>query len=56
VAECGHAVVRIGHVIAGDNRPADLLAPGCMLAFGLYLAAVGARLRRRGGHSGAGSA
>lgn len=44
IAECGHALVRIGHVIAGDNPPADLLAPACMLAFGLYLLALGVRL------------
>jgi hypothetical protein len=47
VAECGHALVRIGHVIAGDNPPADLLAPGCMLAFGVYLLAVGLLLWSR---------
>ncbi len=45
VAECGHALVRIGHVIAGDNPPDDLLAPAFMLAFGLVLAAVGIRAR-----------
>ena len=44
IAECGHALVRIGHVIAGDNPPADLVAPGLMLAFGLYLLALGVRL------------
>jgi hypothetical protein len=43
VAECGHALVRIGHVVAGDNPPADLVAPGAMLTFGLYLFAVGVR-------------
>ena len=42
VAECGHALVRIGHVIAGDNPPGDLLAPAAMLLFGLILLAVGA--------------
>jgi hypothetical protein len=36
-AELGHALVRIGHVAVGDNTPADLLAPSCMLAFGGYL-------------------
>jgi hypothetical protein len=44
VAECGHALVRIGHVVAGDNPRADLVAPSLMLAFGLYLLALGARL------------
>lgn len=44
VADGGHALVRIGHVIAGDNPAADLLAPGFMLAFGLYLLALGVRL------------
>jgi len=37
VAELGHAIVRIGHIVVGDNPPADLLAPSCMLAFGVYL-------------------
>src|SRR5262249_30933666 len=37
VAELGHAIVRIGHIAVGDNPPADLLAPSCMLAFGVYL-------------------
>ena len=45
IAECGHALVRIGHVIAGDNPTADLLAPAFMLLFGLYLLIVGLRLR-----------
>jgi hypothetical protein len=31
-------------VIAGDNPPADLVAPGLMLAFGLYLLGLGVRL------------
>ncbi len=43
VAECGHALVRIGHVIAGDNRPDDLLAPILMLLFGLVLFGAGVR-------------
>ena len=37
VAELGHAAVRIGHIAVGDNAPADLLAPSCMVAFGAYL-------------------
>ena len=41
VAECGHALVRIGHVMAGDNPPDDLLAPTLMLLFGLLLLGVG---------------
>jgi uncharacterized membrane protein len=43
VAELGHALVRICHVVAGDNPPDDLLAPTFMLLFGLLLAAVGGR-------------
>ena len=41
VAECGHALVRIGHVMAGDNPRDDLLAPIFMLLFGLVLLGVG---------------
>ncbi len=41
VAECGHALVRIGHVMAGDNPCDDLLAPTFMLLFGLVLLGVG---------------
>ncbi len=41
VAECGHALVRIGHVIAGDNPRDDLLAPALMLLFGVFLFAAG---------------
>ena len=41
VAECGHALVRVGHVIVGDNPRADLLAPAFMLLFGLTLLGVG---------------
>jgi len=47
VAECGHALVRIGHVIAGDNSPADLVAPAFMLSFGLGLLVVGLRVWRQ---------
>lgn len=46
VAELGHAAVRIGHVAAGDNPPADLLAPLCMLTFGVYLLLLTARRDR----------
>ena len=41
VAECGHALVRIGHVMAGDNPRDDLLAPTVMLLFGIVLLGVG---------------
>lgn len=41
VAECGHALVRIGHVMAGDNPREDLVAPTFMLLFGLVLLGVG---------------
>jgi hypothetical protein len=47
LAECGHALVRIGHVLAGDNPRADLLAPAFMLSFGLFLAVVGIRAWKR---------
>jgi uncharacterized membrane protein len=47
VAECGHALVRIGHVMAGDNPPADLLAPTFMLLFGFVLVAAGVVARRQ---------
>jgi hypothetical protein len=43
VAEVGHACVRIGHVIAGDNPPDDLAAPGVMLLFGAALVVIGVR-------------
>jgi hypothetical protein len=46
VAECGHALVRIGHVIAGDNPVDDLLAPAFMLVFGLVLAGIGIRSKQ----------
>jgi hypothetical protein len=36
-AELGHAAVRIGHIVAGDNSPADFVGPSAMLAFGVYL-------------------
>jgi hypothetical protein len=45
VAEGGHAAVRIGHVMLGDNPLDDLLAPICMAAFAVYLAVAGVRLR-----------
>ena len=45
VAEGGHALVRIGHVIAGDNPPADLFLPSLMVAVAVILAAAGARRR-----------
>jgi len=41
VAECGHACVRLGHVIAGDNPRDDVLAPMFMLLFGLVLLGIG---------------
>ena len=47
VAECGHALVRIAHIVAGDNQPADLLAPSFMLAFGSVLLGVGVVATRR---------
>jgi uncharacterized membrane protein len=47
VAECGHALVRIGHVMAGDNPRDDLLAPTFMLLFGIVLLGVGLAARRQ---------
>lgn len=52
VAECGHALVRIGHVLAGDNPRDDLLAPAFMMLFGLGLLGVGMSNRERGTHKG----
>ena len=42
VAELGHALVRIGHIVVGDDPPADLGPPLLMLAFGAILAVAGA--------------
>ena len=47
VAECGHALVRIGHVVAGDDPINDLLAPIIMLLFGLALLGIGVANRGR---------
>ena len=41
VAEGGHALVRIGHVIAGDNPIADLVLPSVMMAVAVILAIAG---------------
>ena len=41
IAECGHALVRIGHVVAGDDPINDLLAPIIMLLFGFALLRIG---------------
>jgi hypothetical protein len=49
IAECGHALIRIGHILAGDNSPDDLIPPGFMLLFGFGLLALGLRARRRRG-------
>ena len=49
VAEAGHALVRIGHVIAGDNPCDDLVLPSLMLLVAAILAATGfQRWARRG--------
>jgi hypothetical protein len=47
VAEGGHALVRIGHVIAGDNPIADLVLPSVMMAVAVILAIAGIQ---RGAH------
>jgi uncharacterized membrane protein len=43
VAEWGHASVRIGHILAGDNPTADLLLPSLMLVLGGILVWAGTR-------------
>jgi len=45
VAEWGHAAVRIGHVVRGDNPTTDLFLPLVMLVFGAILLTVGIRSR-----------
>ena len=45
VAEGGHALVRIGHVLAGDNPPADLVLPSLMAAVAVVLAIAGMQRR-----------
>src|SRR5262249_15668040 len=45
VAECGHALVRMGHVVAGDKPPGDRVAPTVMLLFGMFLLATGTLAR-----------
>jgi hypothetical protein len=45
VAEGGHALVRIGHVIAGDNPPADLALPSLMVAVAVILVIGGIQRR-----------
>jgi hypothetical protein len=41
VAEAGHAFVRIGHVLAGDNPPEDMFVPGLMLLYAVTLVVAG---------------
>ena len=45
VAEGGHALVRIGHVVAGDNPPADLVLPSLMAVVAVVLAIGGIQRR-----------
>jgi hypothetical protein len=49
VAEGGHALVRIGHVITGDNPPADLVLPTVMISVAVILAIAGIQRRARRG-------
>jgi len=46
----GHGLIRMGHVVAGDNPPGDLLVPTVMLLFGMFLLATGP-LAREGGRA-----
>ncbi len=48
VAEWGHALVRIGHIVTGSNPTSDVLLPLLMLAFGAVLAFAGFRTRAVG--------
>ncbi len=41
VAEWGHALVRVGHILRGTNPVADLFLPILMLSFGAVLVALG---------------
>ena len=43
VAELGHAVVRIGHIVGGSNPMSDLFLPILMLGFAVILVLVGFR-------------
>ncbi len=45
VAELGHALVRIGHIVGGSNPASDLLLPLLMFSFAVLLVLAG--LRRR---------
>ena len=45
VAELGHALVRIGHIVAGSNPPSDLILPLLMLSFAAILVLAGLRHR-----------
>ena len=49
VAEWGHASVRIGHVLIGDNPADDRALPALMLLLGAMLLAAGLRTRRARG-------
>jgi uncharacterized membrane protein len=47
VAEWGHAAIRIGHIVAGDNPAADWPGPLAMLLFGgICFAGLTRRSRR----------
>jgi hypothetical protein len=45
VAEGGHALVRIGHIVIGSNPPSDVFLPFLMLVFGVVLGFAGLRNR-----------
>lgn len=45
VAEWGHGLVRIGHILAGSNPSSDMFLPVLMLVFGGILGFAGVRNR-----------
>ena len=45
VAELGHALVRIGHILVGSNPASDLVLPLLMLSFAVLLVLAGLRHR-----------
>ena len=46
IAEWGHALVRIGHIVTGGNPTADLILPILMVLFGAILVSAGVSHRQ----------